>query len=73
MLLTEQYSAFLFGGIGNGATLESVGISQTAVVSLGTQSVQFDAYVYGAPFVVTLGGETIAATYLPHLQAKQKH
>jgi hypothetical protein len=63
-----KYSAFLWGGgqpspvppVG----LASAGLSQTAVVPAGTESLQFDAYVAGAPFVVTLGGQTIAMTLM---------
>jgi hypothetical protein len=62
--LQGMYSAFLFGGVANNSTLESVAISQTAVVPAGTQSLGFDAYVFGAPFVVTLGGQTINTSLL---------
>jgi hypothetical protein len=65
--LQGKYSAFLFGGATPTPTpsgLSSAGISQTAVVPAGTESLQFDAYVYGAPFVVTLGGQTVAMTLM---------
>ena len=52
-----NYSAFLFGGGNN--PLYSASISQTGTVPAGTQSLQFDGYVFGAPFTVTLGGQTI--------------
>ena len=52
-----QYSAFLFGG--GSSPLYSSSISQTGLVPAGTQSLLFDAYVYGAPFTVTLGSQTI--------------
>ena len=54
-----KYSAFLFGGAGSGAQLFSAQINQTGLVPTGTESLLFDAYVAGAPFVVTLGGQTI--------------
>jgi len=56
--LQGTYSAFLFGG-GETGTLTSASISQTGTVPTGTQSLQFDAYVSGSPFVVTLGGQSI--------------
>jgi hypothetical protein len=56
--LQGTYSAFLFGG-GEPGTLTSVSISQTGTVPAGTQSLQFDAYVFGSPFTVALGGQTI--------------
>jgi hypothetical protein len=64
--LQGTYSAFLFGGGAplNPLNLDSVGISQTAVVPPGTQSVEFYAYNYGPPFVVTLGGQMITVTIL---------
>jgi hypothetical protein len=55
--LQGNYSVFLFGGGNN--PLYSASISQTGTVPAGTQSLQFDAYVSGAPFAVTLGGQTI--------------
>ncbi len=55
--LQGKYSAYLFGG-GSGPLVSST-ISQTGVVPAGTLSLSFDAYVSGAPFVVTLGGQTI--------------
>jgi len=55
--LQGKYSAFLFGG-GN-EVLYSAAISQSGLVPTGTQSLLFDAYVYGAPFVITLSGQTI--------------
>jgi hypothetical protein len=61
--LQGNYSAFLFGGAAPptvpGGSLYSASISQTGTVPAGTQSLQFDAYVSGAPFAVTLGGQTI--------------
>jgi hypothetical protein len=52
-----SYSALLFGGGSN--PLYSSTISQTGLVPVGTQSLLFDAYVSGASFVVTLGGQNI--------------
>jgi len=60
--LQGSFSAFLFGG-GNGPLYSST-ISQTGLVPTGTESLRFDAYVSGAPFVVTLGGQTISMTPL---------
>jgi hypothetical protein len=60
--LQGNYSAFLFGG-GNPSVV-SASISQTATVPVGTHALLFDAYTFGAPFVVTLGGETIDMTPL---------
>jgi hypothetical protein len=62
--LQGTYSAFLFGGVAGSSGLESVGISQTCLVPPGTQSLQFDAYVFGAPFIVTFGGQEINTTAL---------
>jgi hypothetical protein len=65
--LQGTYSAFLFGGAApppGSSGFVSAGLSQTAVVPAGTQSLQFDGYVSGAPFVVTLGGQTINMTAL---------
>jgi hypothetical protein len=61
--LQGTYSAFLFGG-GSSTPLYSASISQTGTVPTGTQSLLFDAYVSGAPFVVTLGGQAINMTPL---------
>jgi hypothetical protein len=61
--LQGTYSAFLFGG-GSSTPLYSASISQTGTVPAGTQSLLFDAYVSGAPFVVTLGGQAINMTPL---------
>jgi hypothetical protein len=58
-----KYSAFLFGG-GTSDNLLSASISQTGVVPAGTESLLFDAYVFGASFTVTLGGQTINMTPL---------
>jgi len=55
--LQGKYSALLCGG-GN-EILYSSSISQSGLVPAGTQSLLFDAAVYGAPFIVTLGGQTI--------------
>ncbi len=52
------YSAFLFGGP-RASFEESAAISQTGLVPAGAESLQVDAYVSGAPFVVTLAGQTI--------------
>lgn len=41
-------------------TLSSSTISQTGLVPTGTKSLSIDAYVSGAPFIVTLGGQTIS-------------
>lgn len=57
-----QYSAFLFGGLGTDDQLYSAGISQTSLVPAGTQSLLFDAYVSGASFIVSLGGQAINMT-----------
>lgn len=57
------YSAFLFGG-GSVSSLYSASISQTGVVPVGTETLLFDAYVSGASFEVTLGGQTITMTPL---------
>ena len=54
-----RYSASLFGG-GGSVGLVSASISQTGLVPVGTESLFFDAHVFGAPFTVTLGGQTIA-------------
>jgi hypothetical protein len=54
-----NYSVILFGGAVLPDSLESASISQTGTVPSGTQSIEFDGNVAGAPFVVTLGGETI--------------
>jgi len=62
--LQSTYSAFLFGGPYMSPTLVSAGISQIGVVPAGTQSLFFDGYVTGAPFVVTLGGQTITMSPL---------
>jgi hypothetical protein len=62
--LQGTYSAFLFGGVEFPSGLESVGISQTGLVPAGTKSLQFDGYVFGASFSVTLGGQTINMTPL---------
>jgi hypothetical protein len=56
--LQGNYSAFLFGGPRASAE-ESAGISQTGLVPSGTASLLVDAYVSGASFTVTLGGQTI--------------
>jgi hypothetical protein len=61
--LQGKYSAFLFGG-GTSGNLLSASISQTGVVPAGTESLLFDAYVFGASFTVTLGGQTINMTPL---------
>jgi hypothetical protein len=54
-----RYSAFLFGGLGPDGQLHSAQIRQTGVVPVGTQSLLLDAYVSGASFTVTLGGQII--------------
>jgi hypothetical protein len=62
-----NYSAYLFGGFGPGEendTLYSAEISQTGLVPNGTKSLLIDAYVSGASFIVTLGGQTIDMTPL---------
>jgi hypothetical protein len=58
--LNGKYSAILFSQ-GGGPVYDqySQSISQTALVPSGSQSLVFNAYVTGAPFVVTLGGQTI--------------
>jgi hypothetical protein len=53
-----SYSAALFGGA-LPPNLEPVSISQAGTVPAGTEAIEFDGNVYGAPFVVTLGGENI--------------
>lgn len=59
-----NYSVVLWGG-GEGAPyLYSAGISQTGLVPAGTRSLLLDAQVFLAPFVVTLGGQTIDMTPL---------
>jgi hypothetical protein len=60
--LQGMYSAFLFGG--GPAGLTSATISQTGLVPAGTESLLFDAYVSGASFIVTLGGQAINMTAL---------
>ena len=64
--LQGNYSAVLFwgGGNGGGPTFYSSTISQTGLVPAGTASLLFDAFAAGAPFIVTLGGETINVTPL---------
>jgi hypothetical protein len=67
--LQGNYSAFLFGGgYGVNEVLASASISQTGSVPSGTESLLFDAYVYGAPFTVALGGQTINMTPLQAFQ-----
>jgi hypothetical protein len=58
--LQGNYSAFLFGGPYQGQANDSVSIRQSGIVPGGTQSLLFEGYVSGAPFTVTLGGQTIA-------------
>src|SRR5208282_3134001 len=55
--LQGRYSAFLFGG--GSDPFYSATISQTGMVPSGTESLLIDAYLSGASFVVTLGGQTI--------------
>jgi hypothetical protein len=55
--LQGTYSVFLFGG--GAPSVISAEITQTGLVPAGTRSLLFDGYVSGAPFVVTLGGQTI--------------
>ena len=62
--LQGKYSAFLFGGPLGPTALVSAQISQTGMVPVGTESLLFDAQVSGAPFTVTLGGQTIAMALL---------
>jgi hypothetical protein len=59
--LDGNYSAYLFGG-GPQQNLFSTSISQTGTVPAGAQAIEFDASVSRAPFVVVLGGTTIAMT-----------
>jgi hypothetical protein len=61
--LVGNYSADLFGGAG-----QSASISQTGLVPAGTESLLFDAYDYGAPFIVTLGGQAINVSPLQAFQ-----
>jgi hypothetical protein len=62
--LQGKYSAFLFGGAYGNTALASAGISQSGLVPTGTESLLIDAYVSGASFIVTLGGQTINMTLL---------
>ena len=55
-----NYSAFLFGGYGNGGSVYAAQISQSGLVPSGTKSIQFEAMTnYSLPFNVTLGGQAI--------------
>jgi hypothetical protein len=57
--ISGKYSVYLFSG-NSGSVLDDVGISQTGLVPLGTQSLQFQAGFATSPFIVTLGGQTIS-------------
>ncbi|HXC99937.1 MAG TPA: PEP-CTERM sorting domain-containing protein [Verrucomicrobiae bacterium] len=56
--ISGKYSAYLYSG-NQGNVLFSVGISQTGLVPLGTESLQFQVGFATSPFIVTLGGQTI--------------
>jgi hypothetical protein len=55
--LQGKYSAFLFGG--GDITYYSATISQTGLVPSVAKTLFFDGRVIGAPFTVTLGGQTL--------------
>lgn len=57
--IAGEFSVFLFGG--GSFNSDAMTISQTGVVPVGTESLTFDALVYGASFSVSLGGQTISA------------
>jgi hypothetical protein len=55
-----NYSAFLFGGSGDGGIEYAAQISQSGLVPSGTKSIQFKAMTnYSLPFTVTLGGQAV--------------
>jgi hypothetical protein len=56
--LQGNYSAFLFGGAGNGGPA-SASISQTAVITAGTQSLLMDAWSYDASPIVAINAQPI--------------
>jgi hypothetical protein len=56
--ISGKFSAYLYSG-NQGNVLFSVGISQTGLVPLGTESLQFQVGFATSPFIVTLGGQTI--------------
>jgi hypothetical protein len=57
--ISGKYSAYLYSENDGGSALYSVGISQTGLVPVGSESLQVQVGEASSPFVITLGGQTI--------------